>query len=113
MAALDGAVLDCVQDLQRGHDLAGGKRADAELAVRGFAYVFGQVLAAREDSIGAAGKAGGQAPVDGGGILRQGGGCQGCATGGGAQCGLLEERTALHYGCLLGVEECAERGPFA
>ena len=47
------------------------------------------------------------------GNLAPGQGRQGCATGGGAQCGLLEETNGVALRCLLGVEECGERGPFA
>ena len=34
VAALDGAVLHRIGDLQAGHDLAGGEHLDLELAVR-------------------------------------------------------------------------------
>src|SRR6202011_660390 len=45
MASLDGAVLDSVEHLEAGHDLACGERLDLELVVGGLRQVFRKSLA--------------------------------------------------------------------
>src|SRR3546814_6323931 len=96
VAAFDCAVLHAVQDSQRRHDLTSGKCTDGELAVGSFRNVFRDILAAAVNSVGTAWKAGRQAPVDGGRLLRECGCCQSGAAGDGTQCSVLQKRTASH-----------------
>ena len=72
LAALDGLVLHRVDDLQAGHDLAGGEDADLELVVGQAGDALGEVLARAEDRVERLGKARREAPFDLGHRLRDG-----------------------------------------
>ena len=89
MRHLDGAVGDRIGGLQAGHDLAGGKDLDGELAVRGVLDAVGDLVGGAEDDVEVLGKRGGEAPGDRRAILRQRrgckrqhGGCSGAGRGG-------------------------------
>jgi hypothetical protein len=65
LAALDGAVLHRIGDLQARDDLARGERADLELAVGHLADHLGEQLGAAIERIERLGKAGRQTPLYG------------------------------------------------
>ena len=96
VAAFDRAVLDAVQHLQGRDDFACGKHADGKFSARGFRHVLGDAFATGKDGIRATRKTGRQAPVQGGGLLGNGGRRQGRAAGGSAQGGFFQKGTALH-----------------
>ena len=66
VAALDGAVLHGVGDLQAGHDLAGGEHLDLELAAGDVADGLGRGFGGAVDRVERLRKARGAAPLDGG-----------------------------------------------
>ena len=66
VAALDRLVLHGIDDLQAGHDLAGGEDADLELVVGEGRDALGEVLARAIDRVERLGEARGQAPLHSG-----------------------------------------------
>ena len=64
VAQFDGAILDCVEHLQAGHDLTGGKVLNLKLAVRCLGNVFGKSVTSTVDRIERLRPAGRQAPFE-------------------------------------------------
>src|SRR5262249_21006651 len=94
--AFDRALLDGIDDAERGHDLARREDSDLELAPRELLDALGDELGAAVDGIEALGEARGAAPAD----LRQRGRLRdGLRDGGGACDGhaaACEELASIH-----------------
>src|ERR1700676_4522155 len=94
MAELDSAVLHRVEDLQCGHDLAGGKGLDLEFAVCRLGHELGNELTGAKERVERLWPAGRQPPFEGRrrlGNRRSGNGC-----GREARRGRLDELTTFH-----------------
>ena len=78
MAGLNGAVGDRIHRLQAGDDFARCEDLDVELAAGDFLDVFRHGLRAAVNRVERFGEGRGHAPVDGGQILRERGGGNGC-----------------------------------
>ena len=98
MAALDRLVLHGIDDLQAGHDLAGGEDADLELVVGEGRDALGEELARAIDRVERLGEARGQTPLHFGHRLSDGRRCERAGDGYGTttHTGGPQELATLH-----------------
>jgi len=89
VADFNRAILDRIHHARARDDLTGRENLDLELAAGGCSHPFGHHIGAAVDGVEGFREAGSQAPLDGGQLGGQGGGCH--CTGGYADTGLLDE----------------------
>ena len=109
MPALDRALLNRVEDLQRRHELSGRVRGDLELAFRQLADALAEECARAVDRVETLGEAGGETPLDLRRRLRDrrrrdGGGCK-------PGTGLRQEIASFHHGPSLEVTAALSANP--